>query len=84
MILVIDVGNTNITCGVFNGEKLVSSFRMTTGFARTSDEYGVFLADWLLLNGFKKEDITDVIISSALYRGAGHQDRYQDRHGQSQ
>ena len=43
MILVVDVGNTNITYGVFKGDKMVSSFRMTTGTTRTSDEYGLEL-----------------------------------------
>ena len=66
MLLALDVGNTNITNGVFDGKELLKTFRMTTKQDRTSDEYGVFLADWLLLNGFKKEDITDVIISSVV------------------
>ena len=30
MIITIDVGNTNITVGVFNGDEIVASFRMTT------------------------------------------------------
>ena len=40
MLLAIDVGNTNITIGVFDEEKLVTTFRMTTKMQRTSDEYG--------------------------------------------
>ena len=40
MLLTIDVGNTNITLGVFAGEFLQGMFRMTTKQARTSDEYG--------------------------------------------
>ena len=47
MLLVIDVGNTNITLGVFNGENLSATFRMTTKIQRTSDEYGI------ALNGLK-------------------------------
>ena len=66
MLLAIDVGNTNITNGVFDGKELRKTFRMTTKQDRTSDEYGVFLAEWLILNGFKKEDISDVIISSVV------------------
>ena len=42
MLLAIDVGNTNITLGVFDGEKLGGIHRMTTGIERTSDEYGIF------------------------------------------
>ena len=66
MLLAIDVGNTNITNGVFDGKELRKTFRMTTKQDRTSDEYGVFLAEWLILNGFRKEDISDVIISSVV------------------
>ena len=40
MLLTIDVGNTNITLGVFDHDKLVGTFRMTTKRPRTSDEYG--------------------------------------------
>ena len=41
MIIVIDVGNTNITFGIYDGEALVGTFRMITKQLRTSDEYGV-------------------------------------------
>ena len=37
MLLVVDVGNTNITLGVFDGEELNGTFRMTTKLPRTSD-----------------------------------------------
>ena len=47
MLFAIDVGNTNITVGLFDGSTLVNTFRMTTGISRTSDEYGMFLGDWL-------------------------------------
>ena len=40
MLLTIDVGNTNITLGVFENETLKGTFRMTTKRSRTSDEYG--------------------------------------------
>ena len=41
MLLVIDVGNTNITLGVFDKEELFGTFRMKTKQPRTSDEYAV-------------------------------------------
>lgn len=47
MILVIDVGNTNLTLGVFQGEELLATFRMTTKTPRTSDEYGVTISQLL-------------------------------------
>ena len=39
MILTLDVGNTNITFGVYDKEELVTTFRITTKISRTSDEY---------------------------------------------
>lgn len=41
MILALDVGNTNITCGVFDSDRIKASFRITTKMPRTSDEYGM-------------------------------------------
>ena len=66
MLFAIDVGNTNITIGLFDGKKLVNKFRMITQTDRTSDEYGVFLGEWLFVNHMKPADITDVIISSVV------------------
>ena len=43
MLLAIDTGNTNITVGVFDGDKLATSFRLTTKEVFTSDEYGLHL-----------------------------------------
>ena len=43
MLITIDVGNTNITVGVFEEDELKATFRMTTKMPRTSDEYGMLL-----------------------------------------
>lgn len=66
MILVVDAGNTNITIGVFDGQKLMGTYRMMTKIARTSDEYGIFIRDLLEKNGLDPEEIVDVIISSVV------------------
>lgn len=66
MILGIDAGNTNITIGVFQKEKLLGNFRMNTKITRTSDEYGIFLRELLRNNRIKAEDISGVIISSVV------------------
>ena len=66
MLFAIDVGNTNITVGLFDKDKLINTFRMTTGIARTSDEYGMFLGDWLSLRNMKLSDIDAVIIASVV------------------
>jgi type III pantothenate kinase len=39
MLLVTDVGNTEITVGLFHGDELVKNWRLTTGIKRTSDEW---------------------------------------------
>ena len=66
MLLVVDVGNTNITLGVFNGEELLGTFRMTTKQPRTSDEYGITLKNLVECQGLKASDITDVIVASVV------------------
>ena len=66
MLLVIDVGNTNITYGVFECERIVSTFRMTTKQPRTSDEYGIYLRDLLMYNNIEPEKIEDVIVASVV------------------
>ncbi len=66
MLFAIDVGNTNITVGLFEHEKLLKQFRMITKTSRTSDEYGVFLGEWLQLNHVEQKEIKDVIISSVV------------------
>ena len=47
MLLAVDVGNTNITCAVLNGEEFVTSFRMTTKLPRTADVCGFLICDIL-------------------------------------
>lgn len=66
MILVIDVGNTNITCGAYDKEELVTTFRITTKIPRTSDEYGMMLTDILRMNGIAREQIEGSIIASVV------------------
>lgn len=66
MLLVIDIGNTNITCGVFRDEELKVTFRMTSKFPRTSDEYGILLSDLVKENGIEKKQVTGVIVASVV------------------
>ncbi len=64
MILTMDIGNTNVKLGIFDGDDLLSSWRVSTKASRTSDEYGSFLYDLLSQRGLKFEDIDAAIISS--------------------
>lgn len=66
MLLTIDVGNTNITVGVFEGDDVKASFRITTKMPRTSDEYGTTLFTLLEQNEIKPQKIEDVIIASVV------------------
>jgi len=66
MLLAIDVGNTNITIGVFDGEELLGTFRMTTKQVRTSDEYGITLCDLIERRGILATEIEAVIVSSVV------------------
>lgn len=66
MLLTIDVGNTNITLGVFDGEAIVGTFRINTKITRTSDEYGVVIGELMELNHIERDGISDVIIASVV------------------
>ena len=66
MLLVLDVGNTNITIGVYRDQQLLASFRLTSKATRTSDEFGVDLYALLQAKGISPKEITDVIISSVV------------------
>lgn len=66
MLLGIDLGNSDITIGVFEGEELVGTFRMTTKLPRTSDEYGIFICDLLQLRGIQIKQIEAVIVASVV------------------
>ena len=66
MLLAIDLGNTNIKYGVFNGEELVASFRVSSRISRTADEYGSVLVGLLSDRGINKTDIDGLIFSSVI------------------
>ena len=66
MLLAVDVGNTNITIGVFKENQVIANFRMTTKVSRTSDEYGMFLCDLLAAREISSKAVEAVIISSVV------------------
>ncbi len=65
MLLAVDIGNTNITLGVFNNDELIYSWRLSTNITRTEDEYGVFLKNILRENNIETK-IKSAIISSVV------------------
>ena len=66
MIFVIDIGNTNIKYGVFDGAELVASFRVASKKSSTADEYGTVVRDLLASGGINREQIEGVIVSSVI------------------
>ncbi len=66
MLLVIDVGNTNVVVGVYDGETLLHNWRVSTMRHRTTDEYGVTIMNLFILNGLDPEKVNHVIISSVV------------------
>lgn len=66
MVFVLDVGNSNIKCGLFGGKKLMHSWRMTTSLERTADEYGIRIMAFLGHLGLTQDDIDGIIISSVI------------------
>ncbi len=66
MLMVVDIGNTNITMGFYKENKLIDKYRLTTKMPRTSDEYGVMIASYMNAFGYTMDDIEDVIIASVV------------------
>src|SRR5512141_1649401 len=66
MLLVIDVGNTNISFGVFQGPHLLHHVRCESARSRTSDEYAVLVRQMLALRGVDIGKIDHAIIASVV------------------
>jgi type III pantothenate kinase len=66
MMLTLDVGNSQIFAGVFDGEEIKLRFRMSSAHASSSDEYGLFLRVALKENGIDPKAITEIAICSVV------------------
>lgn len=66
MILVFDVGNTNIVLGLYEDERLLDSWRISTDKDKSSDEYGILIHQLFQYNGRSTKDVKDAIISSVV------------------
>ena len=64
MILLMDVGNTNIKIGLANDKKNLNTWRIATDYTRTADEFGMVLFDLLKQSGYNFTDISGIILSS--------------------
>lgn len=66
MILVVDIGNTNIKYGVFENDRLIYNFKQRTFNNDTSDEIGLFICEVFKNLGLLIDEVTGVIISSVV------------------
>lgn len=66
MLLAIDIGNTNIVCGVFRGETLAAKWRLATRTDRTADEYGLDCLQLCRHHGIEPESIRAVAVASVV------------------
>ncbi len=66
MLLTIDVGNTNLTLGLYEGDKLGPHWRLATDHARMPDEYGLQFLGLLEHAGFGRESLTGIVLASVV------------------
>ena len=66
MLLAIDIGNTNITLGVFQGDSIKATWRLATDPRRMPDEYGMTILNLLPVRGISSSDIDAVVVCSVV------------------
>ena len=66
MLLAIDVGNTNIVYGLFDGATLVHQFRVESSRGRTADEYAVILRQLIEMRDVKADEVKAAIVASVV------------------
>lgn len=66
MLLVMDVGNTNVVIGIYKGKQLLHQWRLSTSRNKTEDEYGTLIKMFLRDVDIQIVDIDDVLISSVV------------------
>jgi type III pantothenate kinase len=66
MLLTIDIGNTNVTLGVYDDQRLQATWRLATVHDRMPDEYGILLLGLFDHRGVRAADITGVAIASVV------------------
>jgi type III pantothenate kinase len=66
MLLVFDIGNTNIVLGLYDGAELVNHWRTSTDREKTGDDYGMLIYNLFGYYGMSLKQVTDVIMSSVV------------------
>ncbi len=80
MLLAIDVGNTNIVLGVFDGNQLTHSWRLQTLRERTADEIGILVTQMFGQSGVELERIDGIILSSVVPPQTGTMEEMAERY----
>ncbi|MGX7952615.1 type III pantothenate kinase [Tsuneonella sp. HG249] len=68
MLLAADVGNTNVVFALFDGREIKARWRIATDPRRTGDEYAVWLLQLLEIEGYKREEVEQIIVGSVVPR----------------
>ena len=66
MLLTIEIGNTNMVFGIYKGEEMLGSFRLSTNSTATSDELGILAVSYFERFGYRTEDLKACIIGSVV------------------
>ena len=66
MLLAIDIGNTNVTIGAFDGDELKATFRLTTDTKRMPDEYALAVSQLLPMRGVSSKSVTAIALCSVV------------------
>ena len=67
-MLAMDIGNTNVKIGIFKGDELAYTWRVSTVASHTADEYGMVIYDLLRQGGHTFEDVDGAVMSSVAVR----------------
>ena len=68
MLLVADIGNTNVVFALYDGRTIKTRWRIATDPRRTGDEYAVWLLQLLAIEGYRREDVTRIMLGSVVPR----------------
>ncbi|HHX44871.1 MAG TPA: type III pantothenate kinase [Chloroflexi bacterium] len=66
MLFCVDIGNTNITMGLYRGEDLVAHWRVSTDHLKMPDEYGILLLSLMARQGYQPSDIAGIALASVV------------------
>lgn len=66
MLLALDLGNSNLVIGVYDGPQLIHSWRLETVHTRTEDEYGLMIRQLFAFTNLKPEKVESIVLASVV------------------